>query len=59
MLFEEITRALTHWFLTRVLLVHFPLIPFIDAVIWISLAFFLGAVMTYIVKKLPYFSRLI
>lgn len=59
MLFEEITRALTHWFLTRVLLVHFPSIPFIDAVIWISLAFLLGAVMTYIVKKLPYFSRLI
>ncbi len=59
MLFEEITRALTHWFLTRVLLVHLPGIPFLDAVLWISIAFTLGALMTWAVKKIPYFRRLI
>ncbi len=59
MLFEEITRALTHWFFSRILLTYFPRIPFIDAVLWICLAFILGLLFTYLIKKIPYFSRLI
>ena len=59
MLFEEITRALTHRFFTHILLAYFPRIPFIDAVIWICLAFALGLMFTYLIKKIPYFARLI
>ena len=59
MLFEEITRAVTHRLLTQVLLPHFPSFPFIDAVLWITAAFTLGAVMTWGVKKVPYFKKLI
>lgn len=59
MLFEEITRALTHRFFTHILLAYFPRIPFIDTVIWICLAFALGLMFTYLIKKIPYFARLI
>ena len=59
MLFEEITRALTHRFFTHILLAYFPRIPFIDAMIWICLAFALGLMFTYLIKKIPYFARLI
>lgn len=59
MLFEEITRAVTHRLLTRVFLVYFPSFPFLDAVLWISIAFLLGAAMTRALKKIPYFRRLI
>lgn len=34
-------------------------IPFIDAVIWISMAYALGVVITWGLKKIPYFARLI
>ena len=59
MLFEEITRNLTHVFFTRILLTYLPRIPFIDAVIWICLAYVLGIVITYFLKKIPYFRKLI
>ena len=59
MLFEEITRALTHRFFTHILLTYFPRIPFIDAAIWICFAFALGLIFTYLIKKIPYFARLI
>lgn len=59
MLFEEITRAVTHRLLTQVLLVHVPGFPFLDAVVWITTAFALGAVMTWLIKKIPYFQKLI
>lgn len=57
MLFEEITRAVTHRLLTQVLLVHVPGFPFLDAVVWITTAFALGAVMTWLIKKIPYFQN--
>lgn len=59
MLFEEITRAVTRPFLTRILLPHLPAIPFIDAILWIMTAFLLGVVITYFLKKIPYFKKLI
>lgn len=59
MLFEEITRNITRPILDRVLLKYSPHTPFIDAVIWICIAFALGLVITYVVKKLPYFRTLI
>lgn len=59
MLFEEITRNATHGLLTRVLLRYFPRIPFVDAVIWICVAFLIGVIMTALLKKIPYFKKLI
>lgn len=59
MLLEEITRALTHPFFTHILLTYIPRTPFIDAVIWISLAYALGVFLTYFLKKIPYFHHLI
>lgn len=59
MLFEEITRAVTHRLLTRVLLPAFPSWPFLDAVVWISTAFVLGLVLTWGIRKIPYFRKLI
>lgn len=59
MLFEEITRAVTRPLLTRILLPHLPSIPFIDAILWITTAFLLGVLITYILKKIPYFQKLI
>ena len=59
MLFEEITRSLTHFILSRILLRYNPNFPMIDAVIWISIAFTLGLIFTYILKKIPYFRKLI
>ncbi len=59
MLLEEITRSLTRPLLTRVLLPYLPDIPFTDAVLWISCAFTLGLVLTYLLKKIPYFRNLI
>lgn len=59
MLFEEITRAVTRPFLTRILLPHLPGLPFLDAVLWITTAFLLGVVITFILKKIPYFKKLI
>lgn len=59
MLFEEITRAVTRPFLSRILLTWFPHTPFIDAVIWITTAFLLGTLMTWAIKKIPYFKHLI
>lgn len=59
MLFEEITRSLTRPFFTQVLLGLFPGIPFIDAVLWISLAFLLGLVLTSAVKQISFFRHLI
>lgn len=59
MLFEEITRNITRPILDRVLLKYSLSYPFIDAVIWICIAFALGLVITYVVKKLPYFRTLI
>lgn len=59
MLFEEITRAVTRPFLTRILLPHLPAIPFLDAVLWITAAFLLGVIITYFLKKIPYFKKLI
>lgn len=59
MLFEEITRNLTRFLLTHVLLRFLPRLPFIDAVIWISVAFVLGVIITACIKKIPYFERLI
>ena len=59
MLFEEITRNLTHIIYTHVLLKYLYRIPFIDAVIWISIAYCLGIVITWLLKRIPYFDRLI
>lgn len=59
MLFEEITRNLTHFLLSKVLLVYLYRFPFIDAVIWISIAYTLGAMITWGIKKIPYFNKLI
>ena len=59
MLFEEITRNLTHVILSRVLLVYLYRFPFFDAVIWITLAYALGALFTWAIKKIPYFKKLI
>lgn len=59
MLFEELTRAVTRPILNHILLRFFPGIPFIDAVIWITLAFFLGILITWALKKIPYFQKLI
>lgn len=59
MLFEEITRNLTHIILSRVLLVYLYRFPFFDAVIWITLAYALGVVLTWGIKKIPYFKKLI
>ena len=59
MLFEEITRNLTHFILSKVLLVYLYRFPFIDAVIWICLAYSLGVLFTWILRKIPYFSKLI
>ncbi len=59
MLFEEITRNLTHVILSRVLLVYLYRFPFIDAVIWICLAYLLGLLFTWLIRKIPYFKKLI
>lgn len=59
MLFEEITRALTRGFFHHILLAFLPRFPFFDAVIWICIAFALGVLLTYLIKKIPYFNRLI
>ena len=59
MLFEEITRNLTHVILSRVLQVYLYRFPFFDAVIWITLAYALGVVLTWGIKKIPYFKKLI
>ena len=59
MLFEEITRSLTHFILARILLRYAPDFPMIDAILWISIAFSLGLVLTYLIKKIPYFRKLI
>ncbi len=59
MLFEEITRNLTHIILSRVLLVYLYRFPFIDAVIWICLAYLLGLLFTWLIRKIPYFKKLI
>ena len=59
MLFEEITRNLTHGILSRVLLVYLYRFPFIDAVIWICLAYALGLLFTWLIRKIPYFKKLI
>ena len=59
MLFEEITRNLTHVIYTHVLLKYMYRIPFIDAVIWICMAYALGVLVTWGIKKIPYFERLI
>ena len=59
MLFEEITRNLTHIIYTHVLLKYLYRIPFIDAVIWICIAYCLGIIITWLLKKIPYFDRLI
>ena len=59
MLFEEITRSLTRWFYGHILLTYIPRTPFIDAVIWICAAFALGLLLTHLIKKIPYFNRLI
>ena len=58
MLFEEITRNLTHPIFGK-MLAYLPRIPFIDAVIWICLAYALGIIITYFIKKIPYFNKLI
>lgn len=50
MLFEEITRNLTHPIFGK-MLAYLPRIPFIDAVIWICLAYALGIIITYFIKK--------
>lgn len=59
MLFEEITRNLTHVIYTHVLLKYMYRVPFIDAVIWICMAYALGVLITWGIKKIPYFERLI
>ena len=59
MLFEEITRNLTHIILSPVPLVYPYRFPFFDAVIWITLAYALGVVLTWGIKKIPYFRKLI
>lgn len=59
MLFEEITRNLTHVIYARLLLKYLYRIPFIDAVIWIIMAYALGLLITWLLKKIPYFSKLI
>ena len=59
MLFEEITRNITRPFFTSILLRYIPQLPFIDAIIWICLAFALGLAITYLLKKIPYFKHLI
>lgn len=59
MLLEELTRALTHPLLTRVLLAFAPAFPFTCAVLWITAAFTLGCVLTWLLKKLPYVKTLI
>lgn len=59
MLFEEITRNLTHIILSKVLLVYLYRFPFFDAVIWICLAYSLGVLITWLIKKIPYFRKLI
>ena len=59
MLFEEITRSLTHFILSRILLRYNPNFPMADAIIWITIAFTLGLIFTYIIKKIPYFRKLI
>ncbi len=59
MLFEEITRNLTHIILSRVLLVYLYRFPFVDAVIWICLAYLLGLLFTWLIRKIPYFKKLI
>ena len=59
MLFEEITRNITRFFFNRILLTYIPRFPFFDAVIWICSAFILGLLLTYLVKKIPYFAHLI
>ena len=59
MLFEEITRSFTHGILSRVLLVYLYRFPFIDAVIWICLAYALGLLFTWLIRKIPYFKKLI
>ena len=59
MLFEEITRNLTHIILSKVLLVYLYRFPFFNAVIWICLAYALGVLITYLIKKIPYFQKLI
>ncbi len=59
MLFEEVTRAVTHRLLTKLLLPAFPSFPLTDAVLWISIAFALGALMTWLTRKIPYFRKLL
>ncbi len=59
MLFEEITRNLTHVILSRILLVYLYRFPFIDAIIWICLAYSLGVLLTWAIRKIPYFKKLI
>jgi len=59
MLFEELTRAVTHPLLSRVLLLFAPEFPFTAAVLWISSAFGLGVLLTWLIKKIPYFKKLI
>lgn len=59
MLFEEITRNITRLFFTHVLLVYLPRIPFIDAVLWICLAFLLGLILTAGIKRISFFKNLI
>lgn len=59
MLLEEITRALTHPFFTHILLTYLPRFPFIDAILWISSAYALGILFTYLIKKTSYFKHLI
>lgn len=59
MLFEEITRQVTRLIFERLLLTYVPRIPFIDAIIWITIAYILGLLLTYCIKKIPYFKKLI
>ena len=59
MLFEEITRNLTRIIYIHVLLKYAYRIPFIDAVIWICIAYILGIGITWVIKKIPYFNKLI
>lgn len=58
MLFDDMLRYVTRPVLNR-LLIHFPSIPFIDAVLWVMTAFALGIVVTTVIKKIPYIGKLI
>lgn len=59
MLFDDIARRLTGIIFEKYLIKFLPNWPLTAAFIWIISGFFLGAVITYFIKKIPYFKKLI